>query len=106
MHVAIRRCIQQLAYSVPMPEPQESIENKYLGNRMLFTLENQHSHTRKVKILYERNNYETNALTTRSRAIYYTSGTIAEKPKNAKYPHRMKFELDLYVMSLPTVPNK
>jgi hypothetical protein len=43
--------IQQLAYSVAMSEPQESTENKYLGHRMLFTLENQHSHTRKVKII-------------------------------------------------------
>jgi len=30
------------------------------------------------------------------------SGTIAEKPKNAKYPHLMKFEVDLYVMFLTT----
>jgi hypothetical protein len=33
-----------------MPEPQESVENQYLGHRMLFTLENQHSHTRKALI--------------------------------------------------------
>jgi hypothetical protein len=33
-----------------MPEPQESAENKYLGHRMLFTLENQRSHTRKALI--------------------------------------------------------
>ena len=45
-----RRRIQQLAYSMAMPEPQESAENQYLGHRMLFTLENQHSHTRKALI--------------------------------------------------------
>jgi hypothetical protein len=33
-----------------MPEPQESAENKYLDHRMLFTLENQRSHTRKALI--------------------------------------------------------
>jgi hypothetical protein len=33
-----------------MPEPQESAENKSLGHRMLFTLENQRSHTRKALI--------------------------------------------------------
>jgi len=43
-----RRSIQQLAYSRAMPEPQESAENKYLGHRMLFKLENQCSHRRKV----------------------------------------------------------
>ena len=32
----IRRSLQQLAYSMAMPEPQESAENKYLGHRMLF----------------------------------------------------------------------
>ena len=47
---AIRRAIQQLAYSMTMPEPQESAENQYLGHRMLFTLENQRSHTRKALI--------------------------------------------------------
>jgi hypothetical protein len=31
-----RRSIQQLAYSMEMPEPQESAENKYLGHRMFF----------------------------------------------------------------------
>jgi hypothetical protein len=33
-----------------IPEPQESAENQYLGHRMLFTLENQRSHTRKALI--------------------------------------------------------
>jgi hypothetical protein len=41
-----RRSIQQLVYSMAMPEPQESAKNKYLGHRMLFTLENQRSHRR------------------------------------------------------------
>ena len=73
-----------------MPE-QESTENKYmvflyLGHRMPFKLENQRSHRRKLPQLYEKNNYETNALPARSRAIKYIHGTIAEKPKNAKYP--------------------
>ena len=45
-----RRSIQQLAYSMAMPEPQESAENKYLGHRMHFTLENQRSHRRKALI--------------------------------------------------------
>jgi hypothetical protein len=27
---------RRLAYSMAMPEPQESAENKYLGHRMLF----------------------------------------------------------------------
>jgi hypothetical protein len=31
-----------------MPEPQEFFKNKYLGHRMLFTLENQRSHGRKI----------------------------------------------------------
>ena len=63
-----------------MPEPQESTENKYLGHRMLFTLENQRSHKRKsliTKIIWTKN-YGTNALPARSRAIQYMSGTIAE----------------------------
>ena len=38
-----------------MPEPQESPENKYLGHRMLFTLENQRSHTRKIKMIWKKN---------------------------------------------------
>jgi hypothetical protein len=33
-----------------MPEPQESAENQYLVRRMLFTLEIQHSYTRKALI--------------------------------------------------------
>jgi hypothetical protein len=33
-----------------MPEQQESAENKYVGHRMLFTLENQRSHRRKALI--------------------------------------------------------
>jgi hypothetical protein len=52
------------------PEPQESAENQYLGHRMLFTIENQHSHTRKAlitKIIWKQNNHDTNALHTRSR---------------------------------------
>ena len=55
-----------------MPEPQESAENKYLGHRMLFTLENQRSHTRKAlitKIIWKQNNYETDALPSRCRVI-------------------------------------
>ena len=46
-----------------MPEPQESAENKYLGQR---------SHTRKAlitKIIWKQNNYETDALPTRCRVI-------------------------------------
>jgi hypothetical protein len=43
-----RRSIQQLAYSIAIPE--ESAENKYLGHRMLFTLKIQHSHRRKPLI--------------------------------------------------------
>jgi len=82
--VAILRGIQQLAYSTALPEPQESAESKYLGHRMLFTLENQCSYTRKLPKIYEKNNYETNPLHTRSRAIKYMSNTIAVKPKNAK----------------------
>jgi hypothetical protein len=47
--VVIRRGIQQLAYSMAMPKPQESTEeNKYLDHRMFFTLENQRSHTKKL----------------------------------------------------------
>jgi hypothetical protein len=34
----------------------------------------------------KKTNYETNAMPTRSRAIHYMFGTIAEKPKKAKYP--------------------
>jgi hypothetical protein len=70
-----RRRIQQLYYSMAMPEPQESAGNKYLGHRMLFKLENQHSHRRKAlitKIIGKKNNYETNALPARSRAIKYS----------------------------------
>ena len=33
-----------------MSEPQEYAENKYLGHRMLFKLENQRSHRRKALI--------------------------------------------------------
>jgi hypothetical protein len=47
---------------------------------MLFTPENQRSHKRKsliTKIIWT-NNYGTNALPARSRAIQYMSGTIAE----------------------------
>jgi len=33
-----------------MQVPQESAENKYLGHRMLFILENQRSHRRKALI--------------------------------------------------------
>ena len=43
-----------------------------------------------------------NALPARSRAIKHMSGTIAETGK-CKIPHIMKFELDLYVMSLTTL---
>jgi len=60
-----------------MPEQQESTENKYLGHRMLFTLENQRSHRRKAlitKIIWK-NNYETNICL-----------APQQKPKNAKYP--------------------
>ena len=66
-----------------MPEQQESAECKYLGHRMLFTLENQRSHRRKAlitKIIWK-NNYETNALPARSRAIKYIAET-----ENSKYP--------------------
>ena len=45
-----RRSIQQLDYSMAKPEPQESTENKYLGHRMLFTLENQRRRRRKALI--------------------------------------------------------
>ena len=44
------RSIQQLDYSMAMPEPQEYAKNKYLGHRMLFTLENQRSRRRKALI--------------------------------------------------------
>ena len=43
-----RRNIQQLDYIMVMQVPQESAENKYLGHRMPFTLENQCSHRRKA----------------------------------------------------------
>ena len=47
--VAIRRGIQQLAYSMAMPKPQESTEeNKYLNHRMSFALEDQRSHIKKL----------------------------------------------------------
>jgi hypothetical protein len=45
-----RRSIQQRDYLMVMPEQQESAECKYLGHRMLFTLENQRSHRRKALI--------------------------------------------------------
>ena len=45
-----RRSIQQLAYSMAMPEPPESAKNKYLELRMFFKLENQRSHRRKALI--------------------------------------------------------
>ena len=67
------------------PKPQESTESKYVGHHMLFTLENQHSHTKNVKIIWKKT-YEANALSTESRAIKYTFGTVAGKSKNAKYP--------------------
>ena len=35
----------------------------------------------------KKNNYETNALPARRRAIKYISGTIAEKPKMQNTPH-------------------
>jgi hypothetical protein len=35
--------LQQLAYSMAMPEPQESADNQYLGNRLLFKLAHQRS---------------------------------------------------------------
>ena len=82
-----------------MSEPQEYAENKYLGHRMLFKLENQRSHRRKAlitKIIWKKN-YKTNALPARSRAIQYVSGTIAEKPNNAKYP--------TYTVSVPVRRN-
>jgi hypothetical protein len=53
----------------------------------------------------KKNNYETNALPARCRAIQYMSSTIAETEK-CKILHIVKFELDLYVMSLATFPNK
>ena len=93
-----RRSIQQLAYSMAMPEPQESAENQYLGNRLLFKLENPRSFN--YQNYMKKNNYETNAS---SRAIKYMSGTIAETEK-CKILHIMKFELDLYVMFLTTFP--
>jgi hypothetical protein len=43
IHGFKRRIIQQLAYSMAMPEPQESADNKYLGNRLLFKLAHQRS---------------------------------------------------------------
>jgi hypothetical protein len=46
-----RRSIQQLAYSMAMTERQESAENKYLGHRMFFKLENQRSHRRTALII-------------------------------------------------------
>jgi hypothetical protein len=46
---------------------------------------------------------ETNALPARSRTIKYMSGKETDK---CKIPHKMKFELDLYVMSFTTFPNK
>jgi uncharacterized membrane protein len=49
-------------------------------------------------------NYETNALPARSRNIKYMFGAIA-KTEKCKVAHIMKFELDLYVMSLTTFPN-
>ena len=45
-----RRSIQQLDYSMAMPEPQESAENKYVCHRMLFKLEDERSHRRKALI--------------------------------------------------------
>ena len=45
-----RRSIQQLAYSIVMPEPQKSTEDKYLRHHILFTLENQRSHRREALI--------------------------------------------------------
>ena len=42
-----RRSIQQLDYSMAMSEPKGSTENKLLGHRMFFTLENQGNHRRK-----------------------------------------------------------
>ena len=88
-------------------DPTLRAENKYAGHRMLFTLENLRSHRRKAlitKITWQ-TNYETNALSARCRAITYMSGTITETEK-CKLPHHiLKFELDLYVMSL-TFPNK
>jgi hypothetical protein len=82
-----------------IPE-QESEENKYLGHRLLFKLENQRSFN--YQNYMGKNNYETNAS---SRAIAYMSGTIAET-EICKILHIMKFELDMYVMSLTTSPNK
>ena len=55
---------------------RSSDENKYLGHHLLFKLENQRSFNHQN---YKgKNNYETNAS---SRAIEYTSGTIAETEK-------------------------
>ena len=82
-----------------MTERQISDENKYLGHHLLFKLENQRSFN--YQNYKGKNNYETNAS---SRAIEYTSGTIAETEK-CKIFHIMKFELDLYVISLTTSPN-
>ena len=87
-----RRSIQQLDYSMAMSEPKGSTENKLLGHRMFFTLENQRNHRRKgliTKIIWQIYNYETNILPARCRAIQFISGTIAET-KNAKIPHVMK----------------
>ena len=84
-----------------MPEPQESTENKYLGHRMLFNskinavIEESFNNQKYMK----NNDYETNGLSARSMAIKYMSCTIAETEKG-KIPHIMKFELDLYVISL------
>ena len=103
--MALKRRRIQRDYLMAMQVPQESAENKYLGHRMLFTLENQRSHRRKVELpkLFDKNNYETNALSARCRAIKYMSDTIAET-KKYKIPHIIKFELDLYVMSLIVCP--
>jgi hypothetical protein len=40
----------RLFNKMTMQVPQESAEKKYLGHRMLFTLENQRSHRRKALI--------------------------------------------------------
>jgi len=75
---AIRRAIQQLAYSMAKPEPQESSENQYLGHRMLFTIENQQSYKKSFNYqnYMKKNNHDTNALHTRSRGITHMSGII------------------------------
>ena len=43
-----RRRTQHRHYLMAMQVAQESSENKYLGHRMLFTLENQRSHREKL----------------------------------------------------------